>query len=206
LASTQCWCTNHVVLDGSRNIAAAQVTRHTLQFGAVRELRGMTRTPGLMRSARRPRPSVIESPSADRRFPRILLATDGRPILDATIARALELGPFWGASVRVCSTVRIYGHSGALPSERDWVRHRALVRDAVERLRGRGVDVVGDVVATRKPAREICDHAAEHGCDAIVMTAGRNRGRLVAGLLWSQEPQRVRRRARVPVFLVLDEG
>ncbi len=158
-----------------------------------------------MRAARRPHRSVNESPPTNRRFSRILLATDGRPIPDATIAWALELGPFWGASMRVFSIVRIYGHSGVLPTERDWVRQRTIVADAIKRLRGKGVEVDGDVVATRKPARQICDQAIKHGCEAIVMTADPNRSRLVGDMLWSQEPQRVRRRARVPVFLVLDE-
>ena len=159
----------------------------------------------VMRAARRARRSEREAPPIDRRFARILLATEGRPISDAAIARVLELGPSWGASVRVFSIVRIYGHSGALPTERDWGRQRTIVADAVERLRGNGVDVDGDVVATRKPARQICDQAIEHGCEAIVMTADRTRSRLVGDLLWSQEPQHVLRRARVPVFLVRED-
>ena len=159
-----------------------------------------------MRTARRAHRSANESAPTNGRFPRILLATDGRPIPDATIARALELCPLWGASVRVFSIVRIYGHSGALPTERDWARQRTIVADAIERLRSKGVEVDGDVVATRKPAREICDQAIKHGCEAIVMMADPDRGRFVGDMLWSQEPQRVRRRARVPVFLVLDKG
>jgi nucleotide-binding universal stress UspA family protein len=158
-----------------------------------------------MRAVRGTHGAASEHPPTNRRFPRILLATDGRPISDATVARALELGPFWGVSVRVFSIVRIYGHSGALPTERDWARQRAIVADAIKRLRSKGVDVDGDVVATRKPAREICDYAIEHGCEAIVMTADPDRSRLVGDVLWSQEPQRVRRRASMPVFLVLDE-
>ena len=143
--------------------------------------------------------------ATNRRFPRILLATDGRPVSDSTIAQALELVPLWGASIRVFSVVRIYGHSGALPTERDWARQRTIVADAVERLKSKGIQVDGNVVATRKPARQICDEAINQGCAAIVMTAGRDRTRPVADVLWSQEPQRVRRRAGVPVFLVLDQ-
>jgi len=41
--------------------------------------------------------------------------------------------------------------------------------------------------------------------DAIVMAADPPRGRLVADFLWSQEPYRVRRRAKIPVYLVLAE-
>jgi nucleotide-binding universal stress UspA family protein len=84
-------------------------------------------------------------------------------------------------------------------------RQRTIVADAIKRLRSKGVEVEGVVLAAQKPARQICDQASKHGCDAIVMTADPNRNRLVGEILWSQEPQRVRRRARVPVFLVLDE-
>jgi nucleotide-binding universal stress UspA family protein len=155
---------------------------------------------------------VSESPPNNRRFARILLATDGRPIPDSTIARVLDLAPLWGASVRVVSIVRIYGHSfglfsaGPLPTQRDWERHRAIVADAVKRLNGKGVEIYANVLATRTPAKRICDEATNEGCEAIVMAAGPNRSRLIGDMLWSQEPQRVRRRARVPVFLVRDEA
>jgi nucleotide-binding universal stress UspA family protein len=154
---------------------------------------------------------VRQSPPSNRRFARILLATDGRPIPDSTIARVLELAPLWGASVRVFSIVRIYGRSfglpnaGPLPTKRDWERQRAIVADAVKRLSGKGVEVEGNVVAARKPAKQICAEATKDGCEAIVMAAGPDRNRLLGDMLWSQEPQRVRRRARVAVFLVLDE-
>ncbi len=123
----------------------------------------------------------------------------------------LELAPLWGASVRVVSIVRIYGHSfglanaGPLPTRRDWERHRVIVADAVKRLSGKGVEIYADVLATRKPAKRICDEATNEGCEAIVMAAGPNRSRLIGDMLWSREPQRVRRRAHVPVFLVRDE-
>lgn len=154
---------------------------------------------------------MSESSPSDRRFARILLATDGRPIPDATIAWVLELAPLWGASVRVVSIVRIYGHSfglanaGPLPTQGDWERHRAIAADAVKRLSGKGVEIYANVLATRKPARRICNEATNKGCEAIVMAAGPNRRRLIGDMLWSQEPQRVRRLARVPVFLVRDE-
>ncbi len=149
---------------------------------------------------------MSEPEPTNRRFARILLATEGRAIPDSTIARVLELVPWWGASVCVFSFVRIYGYSGVLPNRHDWERQRTIVADAVRRLRNRGVEVDGDVLATRRLARQICDEATRQGCEAIVMAADPNRNRLVGDMLWAQEPQRVRRRARVPVFLVLDEG
>ncbi len=123
----------------------------------------------------------------------------------------LELAPLWGASVRVFSIVRIYGHgfglpnAGPLPTKRDWERQRAVVADAVQRLSGNGVAVDGEVLATRTPAKAISEQATKQAWEAIVMAAGPNRNRFVGYMLWSQEPQRVRRRARMPVFLVRDE-
>jgi hypothetical protein len=38
-----------------------------------------------------------------------------------------------------------------------------------------------------------------------VMAADPDRNRVVADMMWTQEPQRVRRRAKVPVILVPDE-
>jgi hypothetical protein len=39
-----------------------------------------------------------------------------------------------------------------------------------------------------------------------VMAADPDRSRLIADAMWSQEPQRVRRKAKVPVFLVPDDA
>ena len=61
------------------------------------------------------------------------------------------------------------------------------------------------MLGTRKATKRICDQAAKEGCDAIVMAADPDRNRVVGDMLWTQEPQRVRRRANVPVFLVLDD-
>jgi hypothetical protein len=38
------------------------------------------------------------------------------------------------------------------------------------------------------------------------MAADPDRARLIGDMIWSQEPQRVRRRAKLPVFLVVDEA
>ena len=61
------------------------------------------------------------------------------------------------------------------------------------------------MLGTRKATKRIVGEAERLGCDAIVMAADPPRGRLVADFLWSQEPYRVRRRAKIPVYLVLAE-
>jgi nucleotide-binding universal stress UspA family protein len=138
----------------------------------------------------------------------VLLASEGREFSDAAIARAAELAAGEDGYVRVFSIARVHGVSfglpnpGLLPTKGEWDEQRAFVERAVKRLRRKGLDVDGHVVGTRKATKRICEEAERLSCDAIVMGADPDRGRIVGDLLWSQEPQRVRRRARLPVFLV----
>ncbi len=92
---------------------------------------------------------------------------------------------------------------GLLPTKREWEEQRQIVAGAVERLRRKGLAARGHVLGTRKATKRIIQEATSEGCDAIVMAADSDRNRLVADMLWTQEPQRVRRRAKVPVFLVV---
>ena len=149
--------------------------------------------------------------SENRPIERILLASEGRAIPKATIARVIELAAVSGASVHVFSIARVHGVAfglpspGLLPTQREWSEQRELVNQAVKRLRRRGIEADGQVLGTRKSTRRILDEAAREGCDAIVMSADPDRNRLVGDLLWSQEPQRVRRKAKLPVILVPDQ-
>jgi nucleotide-binding universal stress UspA family protein len=58
------------------------------------------------------------------------------------------------------------------------------------------------VAGTRNPAKRINAEAARLGCDAIVMGADPPRHWIVADLLWSQEPYRIKKKAKLPIFLV----
>jgi hypothetical protein len=79
------------------------------------------------------------------------------------------------------------------------------VDDAVKALRKRGVEANGRVLATRKATKRIVGEARRLDCRAIVMAADPPRNRFVADLLWSQEPYRVRRRAKgIDVHLVIE--
>ncbi len=69
-------------------------------------------------------------------------------------------------------------------------------------LEKRGVDATGHVLGTRKATKRIVGEAALRGCTSIVMAADPPRNRFVSDLMWSQEPYRVKRRAKVPVHLV----
>jgi nucleotide-binding universal stress UspA family protein len=147
---------------------------------------------------------------AEGPFERILLASEGREISDAAVARVVELARRSGASVRVFSIARVHGVSfgfpnpGLLPTKREWAEQREIVAKAIKRLKRKGIEADGHVVGTRNSAKRIVGEAKLSGCDAIVMAADPDRNRIIGDLLWTQEPQRVRRRAKVPVFLVLD--
>jgi nucleotide-binding universal stress UspA family protein len=147
-------------------------------------------------------------------FGRILLASEGRAIPNSAIARVVELADRSGPiqpSVHVFSIARVHGvafgmpNPGLVPTRSEWSEQRKIVADAVKRLQRKGLKAEGHVLGTRKATSRICDEATKQECQAIVMAADRDRNRVVGDMLWSQEPQRVRRRARVPVFLVTEE-
>lgn len=139
---------------------------------------------------------------------RILLASEGRAFTDAAIQRVIELARPNNASVHVFTIARIHGvafglqNPGLLPTKAEWKEQRDIVAKAIKRLRRKGIEAEGHVVGTRKTTRRILDEAAKEGCDAIVMAADPDRNRFVGDFMWTQEPQRVRRKARIPVFLV----
>ena len=139
----------------------------------------------------------------------ILLASEGRRIPNAAIERAAELARASGVPVHIFAIARIYGVGFALPApglrpnRQEWQDQRESVANAMELLEQRGIEADGDILATRKATRRIVGTAKRLGCEAIVMAADPPRNRLLADLMWSQEPYRVRRRARVPVHLVL---
>lgn len=142
------------------------------------------------------------------RVERLLLASEGRAIPPAAIEFAVRLAQRGGGQVHVFCVVRVWGtgfglpNPGLMPSKREWDDQRAVVGDAVEALERQGVKAKGHVLATRKATKRILDETDRLGCGAIVMAADAPRNRFLADLMWSQEPYRVRRRAKVPVYLV----
>jgi nucleotide-binding universal stress UspA family protein len=147
----------------------------------------------------------------DRQPQRILLASEGRPFPDAVLARTIELARRSGASVHVFTIARVHGTAfglpspGLLPTKREWAEQREIVAQAIKRLERKGIDADGHVFGTRDATKAILKEAAREGCDAIVMAADPDRNRFTGNMMWAQEPQRVRRKAKLPVFLVRDE-
>ena len=70
----------------------------------------------------------------------------------------------------------------------------------------RGLEAQGQVLGTRNPAKRICALAAEVGAGTIVMGADAPRVRMIASMMWTQEPQAVARRAKVAVHLITEDG
>jgi nucleotide-binding universal stress UspA family protein len=138
---------------------------------------------------------------------RVLLASEGRPISAAALELAVRLAKQGGGKVHVFTVARVWGsglglpNPGLLPSKGEWNVQRDVVRAAVEALTGRGIDATGQVLATRKATKKIIREAARLECGVIVMGADPPRNRIVADLMWSQEPYRVRRKAEIPVYL-----
>jgi nucleotide-binding universal stress UspA family protein len=139
----------------------------------------------------------------------VLLASEGREFTAESITLAASRASLVDGSVLVLSIARIHGVSfglpnpGLMPSKAEWDAQRAIVDHAVKKLRRRGLRAEGQVLGTRKPAQRICALAGEVGAGAIVMGADPSRGWLIGGMMWSQEPQNVERRAKIPVHLAI---
>ena len=142
------------------------------------------------------------------RVDRLLLASEGRAFPQAAIDLAARIARRGGGQVHVFAVTRVWGtgfglpNPGLMPTKGEWDAQRAVVSDAVAALERHGVKAGGHVLATRKATKRILGEAERLGCGAIVMGADRPRNRFLADLMWSQEPYRVRKRARIPVYLV----
>jgi nucleotide-binding universal stress UspA family protein len=140
----------------------------------------------------------------------ILLASEGRPISLEAVAKAAQLASDNGAKVHVLSVARIWGtafglqHPGLFPSQRELQSQRDIVGNAIDALKRWHIDATGEVLRSRNAAKAIAANAHQRTCLAIVMTADRAPSWFIRGLLWSHEPYRVGRLAKLPVHLVVD--
>lgn len=152
----------------------------------------------------------VRGPVPAPRSAAVLLASEGRAYNAASIALAAEIAAEAGGAVQVLSLARVHGvtmglpNPGLMPTRAEWREQEEHVRRAVTKLKRRGLVVHGQVLGTRKPAARICKLAEEVGAVAIVMGADQPRARLVGSMLWSQEPQAVARRAKIPVHLMIE--
>jgi nucleotide-binding universal stress UspA family protein len=154
---------------------------------------------------------VTEPKEGQDPFRRILLASEGRPIPPAAVARAIELASPGGASVHVFTIARVHGTAfglpspGLLPTKKEWAEQRDIVAKTIKRLERKGLTADGHVLGTRNAWKKILEEAKKEDCEAIVMAADQDRNRVTGNAMWSQEPQRVKRKAKLPVYLVVEE-
>ncbi|MBI4696779.1 MAG: universal stress protein [Gammaproteobacteria bacterium] len=154
----------------------------------------------------------VELPDAAAFAPRrILLASEGRAFTPRALDFAAGLAARGGAGVVVLSIARVWGtafglpHPGLMPSVRELAEQREIVAAAVAALERAGVAAHGIVIGARQPAKRIAREARRRDCDTIVMSADAPRHWLIADFMWSQEPYRVRRKSKLPVYLLVDD-
>ena len=141
---------------------------------------------------------------------KLLLASEVRAISARAVDEAARIALRNNAPVHVFSIARVWGTSfgfpnpGLMPNQREWQEQRDIINKAMKALQKRGVSASAGVVGTRHGAKRIVTEAARLGCDMIVMGADPKRRLLVRDMMWSQEPYRVERRAKVPVRLVIE--
>ena len=141
----------------------------------------------------------------------VLLASESREIPTSAIDLAARIAKRSGAPVHVFTIARIWGTSygfpnpGLQPTKREWDEQRHHIEKAIGRLERKGVQADGRVIGTRAGAKRIVKEAERLGCDAIVMGADPKASAFMRNFMWSQEPYRVKTRARIPVFLVVDQ-
>jgi nucleotide-binding universal stress UspA family protein len=157
--------------------------------------------------------SHVEGPDPDSLSVRaVLLASEDREIPTSVIDLAARIAKRSNAPVHVFTIARVWGTSfgfpnpGLQPTRQEWARQRHNVEKAIGRLERKGVEARGRVVGTRAGAKRIVKEAKRLDCDVIVMAADPPRHPLLRNFMWSQEPHRVKRRARVPVLLVVDQA
>jgi nucleotide-binding universal stress UspA family protein len=154
---------------------------------------------------------VKGTPLPQARTAAVLLASEGRAFTAESIALAADLARRADGTVQVLACVRIHGVSfglpnpGLMPTKAEWEEQHTNVKRAVARLKRRGLRADGQVLGTRKPAHRICALANELEAGAIVMGADQSKSWLIGGMMWSQEPQAVERRAKIPVHLTTDD-
>jgi nucleotide-binding universal stress UspA family protein len=113
--------------------------------------------------------------------------------------------------VHVFTIARVHGTSfgmptpGLMPTKQEWAEQREIVSKTIRRLERKGLQADGHVLGTRNATKKILAEARTEGCDAIVMAADPDRNRFTGNMMWTQEPQRVRRKAKLPVYLVPDD-
>lgn len=144
-------------------------------------------------------------------FKHILVPTDGSPLSESTIARAVSFAKDAGARITFFYAqpdfpMPIYGE-GALIDPTTPEQFGKAAADEAKRILdaaksaadAAGVTADTDTIVNEVPYEAIIDAAQRHGCDLIFMASHGRRG--IAGLLLGSETQKVLTHSKTPVLV-----
>lgn len=144
-------------------------------------------------------------------FKHILVPTDGSPLSESTVARAVSFAKDAGARITFFYAqpdfpMPIYGE-GALIDPTTPEQFSKAAADEAKRILdaaksaadAAGVASDTDTIVNEVPYEAVIDAAERHGCDLIFMASHGRRG--IAGLLLGSETQKVLTHSKIPVLV-----
>lgn len=144
-------------------------------------------------------------------FKHILVPTDGSPLSEGTVARAVSFAKDAGARITFFYAqpdfpMPIYGE-GALIDPTTPEQFAKSAEEEARKILGKakavadseGVAADTDTVVNEVPYEAVIDAAKRHGCDLIFMASHGRRG--IAGLLLGSETQKVLTHSNIPVLV-----
>jgi nucleotide-binding universal stress UspA family protein len=144
-------------------------------------------------------------------FKHVLVPTDGSPLSEDTVARAVAFAKDAGARITFFYAqpdfpMPIYGE-GALIDPTTPEQFAKSATEEATRILDRakavadaaGVTADSDTVVNEVPYEAVIDAAERHACDLIFMASHGRRG--IAGLLLGSETQKVLTHSKIPVLV-----
>lgn len=144
-------------------------------------------------------------------FKHILVPTDGSPLSEGTVSRAISFAKDAGARITFFYAqpdfpMPIYGEGALIDpttpeqfSKSAEAEARKILSSAKSEADAAGVAADTDTVVNEVPYEAVIDAAERHGCDLIFMSSHGRRG--IAGLLLGSETQKVLTHSKVPVLV-----
>lgn len=144
-------------------------------------------------------------------FKHILVPTDGSPLSEDTVARAVSFAKDAGARITFFYAqpdfpMPIYGEGALIdPTTPEQFAKaaeeeaRKILGKAKTRADSEGVAADTDTVVNEVPYEAVIDAAKRQGCDLIFMASHGRRG--IAGLLLGSETQKVLTHSTIPVLV-----
>lgn len=141
---------------------------------------------------------VSATPTPRRRLARILVGVDGSEASNQALDAALELAKLAAAEVRIVH-VREIVPAKVQPFAEPLEVSETLLREAVSRVSGKGVEVSGVIRSGSDVGNQVCEEAKEFDADLVVLAS--RRPSAAGALLWGSVAHGVIQCARRPVLL-----